>query len=109
MAGIAQASSGRRGQEGQQPRRGRRDRKKLLKQSDRLLAYRLLLRRGEWDVDRFFREIPASKWAELKIAHALIESKDDWIESVKFRGNKRPWTPPDFSPPRHRGRRRPGG
>jgi hypothetical protein len=62
-----------------------------------LLAYRLLLRKGEWDVDCFFRSIPASKWAELKVAHALIESQDDWWESKKW-GNKAPWTPPDFGP-----------
>ena len=36
------------------------------------MAYRILLRRGEWDVDRFFATIPAGKWEELKIAHAII-------------------------------------
>lgn len=72
-----------------------------------MLAYRLLLRRGEWDVDRFFREIPAGKWAELKIANLLIESYDAWLESAE-RAKGKPWKPPDFTP-KKKVRRRLGG
>ncbi len=77
-------------------------------QPDRLLAYRLLLRKGEWDVDRFFREIPASKWEELRIAHAIIEDYDGWIEAVK-KGYKKPWVPPKFETKKKTARRRLSG
>lgn len=79
-----------------------RDRKKLLADPERLLAYRILLRCGQWDVDQFFATIPASKWEELKIAHEIIESRDAWFAS----GCKEKWEPPQFGPVNKPKRRR---
>lgn len=60
------------------------------------MAYRLLLKRGEWDVDGFLRSIPTSRWEELKVAKAINDSYDDWLEAVR-KGYKKGWTPPTFS------------
>jgi hypothetical protein len=73
------------------------------------LAYRLVMLRGEWDVDAFLNAIPASKWQELKVAKAINDSHDDWLEAVR-NGYKKPWKPPTFeAAPARGGRRRLGG
>ena len=68
-----------------------------MKQPDRLFAYRLLMLRGEWDVDGFFASIPEKKWQELKIAKAINDSYDEWVEAVG-KGYKKSWKPPTFKP-----------
>ncbi len=60
------------------------------------MAYRLLMIRGEWNVDAFLSDIPASKWEELKIAKAINDSYDDWVEAVR-QGYKKAWQPPRFT------------
>ena len=79
-------------------------------QQDRLLAFRLLRNKGECDVDAFFARTPLRVWEEYRVAAAIIDSYDEWFESLK-RGNTRRWTPPDFKPiaPRGTGRRRLNG
>jgi hypothetical protein len=70
------------------------------------LAYRLLMLRGEWDVDAFLSSIPASKWEELKIAKAINDSHDDWLSAVR-NGYTKAWQPPNFAPKKKgKGRRR---
>lgn len=66
-----------------------------MKREDRLLAFRLLRNRGECDVDAFFARTPFRVWEEYKVANAIIESYDAWLESVRH-GNKRKWQPPEF-------------
>ena len=59
-------------------------------------------------MDAFFRRTPIRVWEEFKVANAIMESYDAWIESLR-RGNKRPWKPPDFKPAATTGRRRING
>jgi hypothetical protein len=67
------------------------------------------LLRGEWNVDVFLASIPASKWEELKIAKALNDSYDDWLNSTAW-GNKKAWKPPTFTAKKKtKGRRRLNG
>lgn len=78
-----------------------------------MLAYRLLLSNGAyggWDVDSFLREIPASKWEELKIAHYLIAHQDAWPYSEEWgKPPKKPWKPPSFESKKKGVRRRMNG
>jgi hypothetical protein len=46
-------------------------------------------------VDAFFARTPVRVWEEYKVADALIDSYDAWVDSVRH-GNKKPWNPPEF-------------
>lgn len=77
------------------------------------MAYRFLAKTGAyggWDVDAFFRDIPESKWEELKIAQYLIAHQEAWPDSEKWeKPAKKPWNPPNFEDKKPKGRRRLSG
>ncbi len=59
-------------------------------------------------MDAFFARTPKRVWEEFKVANVLIESYDQWLESVR-KGNKKDWKPPEFSATVKGGRRRLSG
>ncbi len=88
-----------------------------MRQPDRLLAYRLLTRKGEWDVDAFLAEIPTTAFDELRAYMEEIEPQGFPIEDRRYAEtcatlahakSIKPWLhkPPDYDKLSRKGKRR---